>query len=67
MPGTIVRTVVLGLAAVVLALIAGWGSERGEAKSGVSGSEGMPTFSGRDLASFLKHPPRAMGKLRLEG
>ena len=49
MPSAIVRLVAFTLVAVGLALTAGWGSERGQAKSGVSGAEGGQTFSGRDL------------------
>jgi hypothetical protein len=66
MPGAIFRLVAFTFVAVGLALAAGWGSERGRAESGASGAEGRPTFSGRDLPSFLKEPPTAMGILRLE-
>ena len=62
----IVRLVALTFVAAGLALVAGWGPERGQAESGVSGAEGRESFSGPDLPAFLKEPPKAMDKLRLE-
>ena len=66
MPGAIVRLVAFTLVAAGLAIVAAWGSVRAQAESGVSSAERRQSLSGRDLPAFLKEPPKAMAKLRLE-
>ena len=59
----VVRLVALTFVAAGLALVAGWGSERGQAELGASGGEGGQSLSGRDLARVPEGTAHSHGQV----